>query len=70
MEITLHYKDETGNLQQYVISGSLVLVDFIQEIEYMQLLYKSNLHEEANNVRSRLAERLHDIMRHGAKDNQ
>jgi hypothetical protein len=36
MKVEVKITDDAGNIRQYVVSGSLHLVDFIEEIEYMQ----------------------------------
>jgi hypothetical protein len=68
MEITLKYTDEAGNVQQYVVSCSLPLVEFIEEIEYMMKLYGNQRYTQAEAQRDKLAEKLDDIMRLGGNN--
>ena len=63
MEITLNYTDEAGNVQQCAVSGSLPLIEFIEEIEYMMKLYGNQRYAQAEAQRDKLAEKLDDIMR-------
>lgn len=53
---------------QPVVSGSLHLVDFIEEIEYMQRLYSNARYTQAEATRDKLAEQLDDLMRLGSND--
>ena len=48
------------------VSGSLHLVDFIEEIEYMQGLYSNARYTQAEATRDKLAEQLDDLMRLGS----
>ena len=50
------------------VSGSLHLVDFIEEIEYMQGLYSNARYTQAEATRDKLAEQLDDLMRFGSND--
>ena len=50
------------------VSGSLHLVDFIEEIEYMQGLYSNARYTQAEATRDKLAEQLDDLMRLGSND--
>ena len=50
------------------VSGSLHLVDFIEEIEYMQGLYSNARYTQAEATRDKLAEKLDDLMRLGSND--
>ena len=50
------------------VSGSLHLVDFIEEIEYMQGLYSNARFTQAEATRDKLAEQLDDLMRLGSND--
>ena len=50
------------------VSGSLRLVDFIEEIEYMQGLYSNARYTQAEATRDKLAEQLDDLMRLGSND--
>ena len=50
------------------VSGSLHLVDFIEEIEYMQELYSNARYTQAEATRDKLAEQLDDLMRLGSND--
>ena len=50
------------------VSGSLHLVDFIEEIEYMQGLYNNARYTQAEATRDKLAEQLDDLMRLGSND--
>ena len=68
MEITLNYTDEAGNVQQCAVSGSLPLIEFIEQIEYMQGLYGNQRYTQAEAERDKLAEKLDDIMRLGRND--
>jgi hypothetical protein len=68
MEITLNYTDESGNVQQYSISASSQLIDFIKEIEYMIDLYENHRYTHAEAQRDKLAKKLDDIMRLGNND--
>ena len=68
MEITLNYTDEAGNVQQCAVSGSLPLIEFIEEIEYMMKLYGNHRYTQAEAQRDKLAEKLDDIMRLGGND--
>jgi hypothetical protein len=68
MEITLNYTDEAGNVQQSAVSGSLPLIEFIEEIEYMIKLYGNQRYTQAEAQRDKLAEKLDDIMRLGGND--
>jgi len=65
MEITIKYSDEGGNIQESVINGSLPLIDFIEEILYMQKLYSNQRYTQAENIRGKLAVQLDDLMRLG-----
>jgi hypothetical protein len=68
MEITLNYTDESSNVQQYTISASSQLIDFIKEIEYMIDLYENHRYTQAEAQRDKLAKKLDDIMRLGNND--
>lgn len=68
MKIEIKITDDTGNIHQYVINGSLHLVDFIEEIKYMQRLYSSTNFTQAEATRDKLAEQLDDLMRLGSND--
>jgi hypothetical protein len=68
MEITLNYIDEAGNVQQCAVSGSLPLIEFIEEIECMMKLYGNQRYTQAEAQRDKLAEKLDDIMRLGGND--
>jgi hypothetical protein len=46
----------------------LHLVDFIEEIEYMQGLYSNARYTQAEATRDKLAEQLDDLMRLGSND--
>ena len=50
------------------VSGSVHLVDFIEEIEYMQGLYSNARYTQAEATRDKLAEKLDDLMRLGSND--
>ena len=50
------------------VSSSLHLVDFIEEIEYMQGLYSNARYTQAEATRDKLAEQLDDLMRLGSND--
>ena len=50
------------------VSGSFHLVDFIEEIEYMQGLYSNARYTQAEATRDKLAEQLDDLMRLGSND--
>ena len=50
------------------VSCSLHLVDFIEEIEYMQGLYSNARYTQAEATRDKLAEKLDDLMRLGSND--
>jgi hypothetical protein len=50
------------------VSGSLPLIEFIEEIEYMMKLYGNQRYTEAEAQRDKLAEKLDDIMRLGGND--
>ena len=50
------------------VNGSLHLVDFIEEIEYMQGLYSNARYTQAEATRDKLAEQLDDLMRLGSND--
>lgn len=68
MEVEVKITDDAGNICQYVVSGSLHLVDFIEEIEYMQGLYSNARYTQAEATRDKLAEQLDDLMRLGSND--
>ena len=68
MKVEVKITDDAGNICQYVVSGSLHLVDFIEEIEYMQGLYGKARYKEAEATRDKLAEQLDDLMRLGSND--
>jgi hypothetical protein len=67
-EQLLSYVDELEKLSQPLVSGSLRLVDFIKEIEYMQGLYSNKRYTQAEATRDKLAEQLDDLMRLGSND--
>ena len=48
--------------------GSLPLIEFIEEIEYMIKLYGNRRYTQAEAERDKLAEKLDDIMRLGGND--
>ena len=60
--------DEMKALVLANVSGSLHLVDFIEEIEYMQGLYSNARFTQAEATRDKLAEQLDDLMRLGSND--
>lgn len=62
-EVALRMHDVIGQS-----GGSLYLVDFIEEIEYMQRLYSNARFTQAEAVRDKLAEQLDDLMRLGSND--
>ena len=68
MKVEVKITDDVGNIHQHVVSGSLHLVDFIEEIEYMQGLYSSARFTQAEATRDKLAEQLDDLMRLGIND--
>jgi len=68
MQVEVQITDEAGNIRQYVVSGSLHLVDFIEEIEYMQGLYSNARFTQAEATRDKLVEQLDDLMRLGSND--
>ena len=68
MKVEVKITDDAGNVRLYVVSGSLHLVDFIEEIEYMQGLYSSARYRQAEATRNKLAEQLDDLMRLGSND--
>jgi len=70
MKVEVKITDDAGNIRQYVVSGSLHLVDFIEEIEYMQGLYSNARFAQAEATRDKLAEQLDDLMRLGSNDCQ
>lgn len=65
MKVEVKITDGAGNIRQYVVSGSLHLVDFIEEIEYMQELYSNKRYTQAEETRDKLADQLDDLMRLG-----
>ena len=65
MKVEVKITDGAGNIRQYVFSGSLHLVDFIEEIEYMQGLYSNARYTQAEATRDKLADQLDDLMRLG-----
>lgn len=65
VKVEVKITDDAGNIRQYVVSGSLHLVDFIEEIEYMQRLYSNARYTQAEATRDKLAEQLDDLMRLG-----
>lgn len=68
MKVEIKITDDAGNIRQYVVSGSLHLVDFIEEIEYMQGLYNNKRYTQAEQTRDKLAEQLDELMRLGSND--
>lgn len=62
--------DNTENeaLNKTDVSGSLPLIEFIEEIEYMMKLYGNQRYTQAEAQRDKLAEKLDDIMRLGGND--
>jgi hypothetical protein len=68
MKVEVKITDDAGNIRQYVVNGSLHLVDFIEEIEYMQRLYSNARYAQAEATRDKLAEQLDDLMRLGSND--
>lgn len=50
------------------VSGSLPLIEFIEEIEYMMKLYGNKRYTQAEAQRDKLAIKLDDIMRLGGND--
>jgi hypothetical protein len=56
------------NLNIPAVSGSLPLIEFIEEIEYMMKLYGNQRYTQAEAQRDKLAEKLDDIMRLGGND--
>jgi hypothetical protein len=68
MKVEVKITDDAGNIRQYVVSGSLHLADFIEEIEYMQRLYSNARYAQAEATRDKLAEQLDDLMRLGSND--
>jgi len=60
-----HLKEQ---LLQRAVSGSLPLIEFIEEIEYMMKLYGNQRYTQAESQRDKLAEKLDDIMRLGGND--
>lgn len=51
-----------------VVSDSLPLIEFIEEIEYMMKLYGNQRYTQAEAQRDKLAEKLDDIMRLGGNE--
>jgi len=68
MKVEVKITDDAGNIRQYVVNGSLHLVDFIEEIEYMQGLYSNARYTQAEATRDKLAKQLDDLMRLGSND--
>jgi hypothetical protein len=68
MKVEVKITDDAGNIRQYVINGSLHLVDFIEEIEYMQGMYSNARYTQAEATRDKLAKQLDDLMRLGSND--
>jgi hypothetical protein len=68
MKVEVKITDDAGNIRKYVVSGSLHLVDFIEEIEYMQGLYSNKRYTQAEATRDKLSEQLDDLMRLGSND--
>ena len=63
MKVEIKITDDAGNIRQYGVSGSVHLADFIEEIEYMQGLYRNARFTQAEATRDKLAEQLDDLMR-------
>ncbi len=64
----LYHQSKVKNLAQPDVSGSLPLIEFIEEIEYMMKLYGNQRYTQAEAQRDKLAEKLDDIMRLGGND--
>lgn len=62
MEIELKYTDGDGTQSRFVI-GSLELIEFINEIEFMQRCYQNGSITRAEQTRDELSEKLDDLMR-------
>ena len=65
MKVEVKITDDAGNIRQYIVIGSLHLVDLIEEIEYMQELYANARYTQAEATRDKLSEQLDDLMRLG-----
>jgi len=66
MKIEFYYTDEDGNVQQCKIIGSLQLIEFIHDIEFMQRLYENSKFTQAELEKDKLSEKLDDLMRLGS----
>jgi len=56
-----------NNLVQPDVMRSLLLQEFMDEVEYMQGLYGKQRYTQAEKERDRLAEKLDDVMRTGGQ---